>query len=107
MPFLNDLPVVITGPGWYLLRNGRAAHIDQVAPVTNPGVTAFRAKGDLVSRLMKSGRPQLQYMIWHVSGRIGVLGESPRDIIGALPDFDPTVRDWFVRPGYLQQRVRG
>lgn len=74
---LDDLPVVVDGPGNYRTRDGRLVI---VCAVTKLG--AFRAKGTIFSppKLGKvNGRNR--YDIWHVSGRALPVNEVSYDIV--------------------------
>ena len=71
----DDLSTIVTNPGWYLLRAGRAA------------VTAGA-----------QGEGGFTYAIWHTSGQSHLLGAATADIIEALPGFDPQRKVWVIAP---------
>lgn len=84
----NTLPVVITGPGTYRMRNGSLAKIHEVKPFVARGVdgptrlqvTAFEAKG--MAQMMFRGKLTFRgYDCWHVCGRRFPLKESQLDIL--------------------------
>lgn len=72
---LDDLPVVIDGPGEYFTRRGRRAIVREI----KPGST-FSAKGAFYSmfrgRLVARG-----LVIWHVSGRYNAVAPHPNDLV--------------------------
>ena len=63
---LNELPVIIDGPGKYRTRDRHTVTIHEVAPTRTLAETAYSAKGTL--HLGKPWRAD-PYTIWHVSGR--------------------------------------
>lgn len=77
---LNDLPTIIDGPGEYATRAGGRATVREVK-ASEPGTTAFSAKGSLWRLFRGAFRPR-GLEIWHVSGRVLPLEESGRDIVG-------------------------
>ena len=77
---LNDLPVVVDGPGDYVTRDGRRVTIREVHDST-PGTTSFGAKGSLWTERRGVLRAR-GHDIWHISGRHMVLRETSRDIVG-------------------------
>lgn len=78
-PSLNNMPVVVTEPGLYVLRNGQKAEVYNIKPYPNADVTAFTVQGGVLS--VKGKRVRSEYNIWHPSGRKYVLTESKHDII--------------------------
>lgn len=87
MTTLNNLPVVIDGPGIYTLRNGGRACIHEVKPfvdprglVTRDEVTAFEAKG-AIEQMFRGKVRFRQPESWHVSGRRLPVTESAYDIM--------------------------
>lgn len=83
--YLNDLPVIIDGPGDYKLRNGGRASIVRVVENQNSNTTSFDAKGSTWRMFRGKLRPRGND-IWHVSGRKFLLTEDPEDIVEKLPD---------------------
>lgn len=90
----NKLPVVITGPGEYLMRNGGKALIHEVKEYEDPKgeftrleVTAFEAKGAPYKMFRGKMRARGLY-IWHVSGRYSVFSDSAWDIVAPLPKLE-------------------
>lgn len=77
---INDLPVLIAGPGEYATRDGRRVTIREVRDAT-PGTTSFSAVGSVWTERRGVLRAR-GHDIWHVSGRHLVLRESARDIVG-------------------------
>lgn len=77
---LNDLPVVIDGPGEYVTRAGARATIREIGPQA-PDTTSFAAKGSLWRMFRGRVRPR-GLEIWHVSGRSMPLDETRNDIVG-------------------------
>lgn len=73
---LQDLPVVVTGPGDYVTRNGRRVAIREIG-----GKGTFNARGAVYREFR--GRVVARGLdIWHVSGRYRSLGEHGLDIVG-------------------------
>ena len=81
MTALNDMSVIVDGPGEYVTRNGGRATVFEVKQGGNPETTRFDAKGDVWRKVRGKFRP-VDYTIWHVSGRKYVLNESKDDIVG-------------------------
>lgn len=93
----NSLPTVITAPGWYLLRNGKAAQIRAIGPDT--------AHGSIAWRLFRQQIPEFTHTMWLNPGRAYPFEEAGIDIIAPLPDFDPAQRDWYLSPARMQERA--
>lgn len=73
---LSDLPVIITGPGEYVSRNGKRVTIREIS-----GPSTFAAKGHVWRMFRGKERPR-DNDIWHVSGRYQAVGERGKDIVG-------------------------
>jgi hypothetical protein len=83
----NRLPVVITGPGDYIRRDGARVTIREVdaEAAAKLDVTAYAAKGS--AWRMFRGKIRLRgYDVFHVSGRANAFHEGESDIIGPWPD---------------------
>lgn len=80
----NEMPVIITKPGVYKTRSGKKVEIHEVKPTLTLSSTAFNAKGCLI----KVGRFRTErlFNVWHISGRFGIFGPTPNDIIGKWED---------------------
>lgn len=84
----NKLPVIITGPGLYVCRNGKRVKIHAVELYNDPKgefdrleVTAFEAKG-AIEKMFRGKMSFRGLDAWHVSGRYKAWGEeSPHDIV--------------------------
>ena len=88
MTVLNDLPVLVSQPGWYLTRIGELARIDEIRyppksanPDNTIPTTCFPVKGSIRKKLKKVGKWKWEYNIWHVSGRGFIHDESPKDLV--------------------------
>ena len=80
----NRLPVIITGPGWYLARNKNSVRIDEVQDNGPVNQTKTAAKGYYFALRMVWGKQKLKdyWGHWHVSGHyMGRLEEHHRDIV--------------------------
>jgi hypothetical protein len=77
---MNEMPVIVDGPGVYLCRDGRKAVVDVVRPSPGLHVTAFQVIGGYEYK-RPSGKFSYQYCIWHVSGRCNLFHESKADIV--------------------------
>ncbi|WP_327210005.1 hypothetical protein [Rhizobium leguminosarum] len=73
---LQDLPVVVTGPGDYLTRSGKRVQIREIS-----GKGTFNAKG-AVYREFRGRTVARGYDIWHPSGCYRAVGEHGLDIVG-------------------------
>lgn len=79
----NHLPVVVTGVGEYITRNGLRVTVHEIKYVMgeyNPAYTEFAVKGS-VHRKTKSGKTRYDYNIWHISGRTDTFKEVGLDIV--------------------------
>lgn len=75
---LDDLPVVVTGPGDYVTRNGRRVAIREIG-----GKGTFNAKGAVYREFR--GRVVARGLdIWHISGCYRAVGEHGLDIVSAI-----------------------
>lgn len=72
---LQDLPVVVTGPGDYLTRNGKRVQIREIS-----GRGSFSAKG-AVYREFRGRTVARGHDIWHPSGCYRAVGEHGLDIV--------------------------
>lgn len=81
-PTLNQLPVIIDGPGTYLARNGVKVVIDEIAP---PSRSTFNCKGNYYT---KQGRREVSHWnIWHPSGHFEAVNRShPLDVVRKVRD---------------------
>ena len=77
--YANTLPVIITEPGIYIMRDGGRARIDRVYDNSDKTVTAFTCKGSL-ERMFRGKMRFKGYSIWHESGQATGF-ESEYDII--------------------------
>ncbi len=77
---LNEMPVLVDGPGWYLTRNGRSAEVLFVKETTTLSTTAFNATGYVYYKNGK-GRQRSTWTSWHVSGRCTAGSPDSWDII--------------------------
>lgn len=77
---LNRLPVVVTGPGIYIRRDGKRVEVHTVKPNDDLSVTAFTVNG-ATERMFRGAMRFKGFNIWHVSGRAYGLAEHPSDII--------------------------
>lgn len=83
-PHLTTLPVVVTGPGNYLTRDGRKVVVHEVKDArcagAIPPVTEYLVKGTLFTP--RPDKADLaRYDIWHVSGYILDSRERDDDIV--------------------------
>lgn len=85
MIYLNDLPLIVTGPGEYRTRCGGRVTIHKVEAEGPPELTTFRAKGS-IWRMFRGKLCPRTYSIWHVSGRAFPHQESGSDIVGPWTD---------------------
>lgn len=72
---LDDLPVVIDGPGDYFTRSGRRAIVREV----KPGAT-FTAKGAFYT-MFRGNVVARGHVGWHVSGRYNAVAPHPNDLV--------------------------
>ena len=84
---LNELPVVVDGPGDYATRDGRRVTIHEVKPPSRADVTSFGASGAVWKDYRGGERPR-GYALWHASGRSMPLEERPSDIVGRWQEPD-------------------
>ncbi len=78
----NMKPVIITGAGDYVARNGDTVEINEVQDHSDDlTVTRFNCKGHHVSKT-PSGKVKRKWGIWHQSGIHRGIGEHPLDIVG-------------------------
>lgn len=87
---MNELPVIINKPGEYRTRSGKKVEIHEVKPTLTLSSTAFNAKGCLIEQ--KAFRTLRHFNVWHISGRFGVFGPTPNDIIGKWEEKDATAK---------------
>lgn len=77
---MNELPVVVDGPGGYYTRNGRFVQVTEVRPLTTLSSTAFTVYGYVhVVKPTKKVKTKGHY--WHVSGRCDVFREKSWDLV--------------------------
>jgi hypothetical protein len=88
---LNDLPVIIDGPGLYKARNGKLVTVHEIRQpppesgyVEGCGMTTFPAKASLWSRGFGQINPP--YEAFHLSGRVSQARECEWDIISKEAD---------------------
>ena len=74
---INDLSIVITSAGIYETRDGRLVRVNKVLAEKGQDVTAFIARGTILSA--EGRRPY--YDLWHLSGRISIFTEDSLDIV--------------------------
>lgn len=72
-----DLPVLVTGPGWYVSRDGRRVKIERVR--TGVSAPTFNCAGYLYAK--EGTRKAPEWNIWRANGRWGGLGEHAKDIV--------------------------
>lgn len=84
-PAPNDLPVVVSGPGDYVSRDGRRITVHEVRAAGEPDTTVFAATGSVWREFRGKVRPR-GFCTWHVSGRRLPLDEAPSDIVGPWMD---------------------
>lgn len=84
---LNSLPTVVDGPGEYITRNGNRVVVTHITKHHDPETVSFRVKGDIIHPPVKGGiKTEIRlYNIWHISGRMYPIHESPHDIVGKWP----------------------
>lgn len=84
---LNSLPTVVEEKGEYITRNGKRVVVSYISPNVNPDSCSFRVKGEIIHPPVKGGiKTEIRlYNIWHVSGRMYPIHESPHDIVGKWP----------------------
>lgn len=78
----SDMPTIIDGPGRYITRKGKVAHVDRIRTTNSaPGLppATFAATGHVEHVTTRSKRQE--YTSWHVSGRNVAKGEHSNDIV--------------------------
>lgn len=79
----NDLPPIINAPGDYITRDGRRVTTHAVQPESSP--YTFKAKG-CIWRMFRGKQSPRWSQVWHKSGRLDMVKESPADIVGVWKD---------------------
>lgn len=75
----EDLPVLITGPGWYVTRGGKRAKIERVKP---PSAATCNCSGYLyIQERTTVKRERTEWNIWRDNGRWKFIGEHEHDIV--------------------------
>lgn len=93
MTSLNSLPEIVTKAGAYLLRCGLRADVYAILPQVGEGTCEFRVKGNITyppncKERRNRVRSVSKFSIWHVSGRMFPIHESPLDIVAEYVEKD-------------------